>query len=112
MRFPRPWITVRRTMILVAVLAIALGAGMMRRRQLLLRERAAYHERIERKQSEVGRRLEDLARASTTPEGAAEVRADKAYEARIGSYHALLKQKYRHLSARPWLSIEPDPPEP
>ena len=108
----RPRFRLRTLLVAVAVAALVLGAGMMRLRQLFLRRTAAYHEQVERLQAAKVRAIEDLARAATTPEGAAQVRADAVFEARIGGYHARLKQKYRRLSDRPWLLVPPDPPPP
>jgi hypothetical protein len=112
MRWPRVRFTVRRLMVAVAIVALAFGVGTMRWRQLTLRAKADHHERIEREQGGKQRAIEDLARAANTPELAAQMRGDKAVHARIEGYHARLKEKYRQLSARPWLPVAPDPPEP
>ena len=110
MRPPR--FRLRTLLVAVAVVALALGAGMILQRQSILRRTAAYHERMERVQAAKVRGIENLARAATTPELAAETRADAMVEARIGAHHARLKQKYRRMSTRPWLPVAPDPPPP
>jgi hypothetical protein len=92
MRVPR--MTTRRWMIAAAVVAVMLApdiAAALFRRHLALRQRAAYHEEIEK-----------LAKA------AAQVRANAA----IRDRHARLKEKYWRAARYPWLPVEPDPPEP
>jgi hypothetical protein len=89
MRLPR--MTTRRWMIAVAILAVGLEAtAALFRRQHALRQRAAYHEKIEK-----------LAAAT-------QVRANAA----IRDRHARLKEKYWRAARYPWLPVGPDPPEP
>jgi hypothetical protein len=89
MRLPR--MTTRRWMIVVAILAVGL-ADVGRRRHLALRQRAAYHEKIERLVTDTAPKL---------PANAA-----------IRDRHARLKEKYWRAARYPWLPVEPDPPEP
>jgi hypothetical protein len=112
MHLPRPRVSLRWLMVAVAIVALVLGVGTMGWRYLALRTKADFHERMEREQAEKQRAIEDLALAANSPEVAARMRADKAVHAKIENYHSRLKAKYRELASRPWLPIEPDPPEP
>ena len=111
MRLPR--MTTRRWMIAVAVVAVMLAASALFRRHLSLRERDDYHARREGDLASRARGLGQLALdfADRIPETAAYWRAYAAREAEIGTWHARLKEKFRHAARYPWLAIEPDPPE-
>jgi hypothetical protein len=95
-------------MIAVAVLSVGL-ATVARHRGLVLRQRAAYHEKIELEAASVG----ELAPDAWWPE-AARVRARAAVRvnAAIRDRHARLKEKYLRAARYPWLPVEADPPEP
>jgi hypothetical protein len=106
MRLPR--MTTRRWMIAVAILAVGLATDALFRRHLALRQRrqrAAYHEKIEKL---VTATIGELDLAARSPKAAAQVRANAA----IRDRHARLKEKYRRAARYPWLPVEPDPPEP
>jgi hypothetical protein len=91
MRLPR--MTTRRWMIAVAILAVGLATTVaLFRRHLALRQRAAYHEEIERLVTDTAPQL---------PANAA-----------IRDRHARLKEKYWRAARYPWLPVRPDPPEP
>jgi hypothetical protein len=107
MRLPR--MTTRRWMIAVAIFAVGL-ATVAHFRGLVLRQRAAYHEKIEKL---VTASVGDLAPAAMWPK-AAQVRAKAAVRANaaIRDRHARLKEKYWRAAHHPWLPVEADPPEP
>ena len=104
MRLPR--MTTRRWMVAVAILAVGLEAtAALFRRLLALRQRAAYHEKIEKL---VTATIGELDLAARSPRAAAQVRANAA----IRDRHARLKEKYWRAARYPWLPVEADPPEP
>jgi hypothetical protein len=99
-----------RRMIAVALVALVPGAVLestvaLFRRHLALRQRAAYHEKIEKL---VTATVGELALAARWPKAAAQVRANAA----IRDRHARLKEKYWRAARYPWLPVQPDPPEP
>ncbi len=89
MRLPRT--TTRRWMVAVAIVAFALVTFVFLRRSAHFMRLAAFHN--------------DMARAirSSPGSGADPKRADRLEE---------LARKYERAAARPWLSVEPDPPRP
>jgi hypothetical protein len=91
MRLPR--MTTRWWMVAVVGVFLTAARSVYLQRQLAHRQRAAYHEKIERL-------------VTDTP--AAQVRANAA----IRDRHARLKEKYWRAARYPWLPVEPDPPEP
>ncbi len=112
---PLPRMTTRRWMVVVAVVALAISGG------LRLKQRRDYFLSLARSHEQK--------MPSSTAEG-------KAWKSRFGStsrisseeimllgrdfdrlmnradYHASLARKYRRAARFPWLSVEPDPPEP
>ena len=102
MRLPR--MTTRRWMIAMAIFAVGL-ATVAHFRGLALRQRAAYHEKIEKLATAT---VGELALAARWPKAAAQVRANAA----IRDRHARLKEKYWRAARYPWLPVGPDPPEP
>jgi hypothetical protein len=112
MPMPRARFTVRRMMALVAISAALLAVGALIQRSLKLGERAAYHERMASEEAEKARSLENLARAANDPQDAAEIRVVADGHARVSAWHARMGAKYHRLARRPWLAVEPDPPEP
>ena len=114
-------------MIAVAVAALALVAGPLRRRDALIL-RADYHAAQEQLYAVAAREqadLADLAEGKTTsplrsfldPSTVARSRA-VWYRAAVSvntnraAYHAALRSKYKRAAARPWEWIAPDPPPP
>ena len=99
----------RRRMIAVAVVALVPvvleSTVALYRRHLALRQRAAYHEEIEKLLTAT---VGELALAARWPKAAAQVRANAA----IRDRHVRLKEKYRRAARYPWLPVEPHPPEP
>ena len=104
----RSRMTTRRWMIAAAVVAVMLApdiAAILFRRHLALRQRAAYHEKIEKLATAT---VGEHALAARWPNAAAQVRANAA----IRDRHARLKEKYWRAARYPWLPVEADPPEP
>ena len=97
--------TTRWWMIAVAILAVGLATDALFRRHLALRQRAAYHEKIEKLATAT---VGELALAARWPKAAAQVRANAATRDR----HARLKEKYGRAARYSWLPVGPDPPEP
>jgi hypothetical protein len=108
MKLPKPRLTVRRMMIAVAIVGLLLGA--------LVAARAWMEDRR--------RRFDDLATwhfqqvsQYQTPYfgGGGPSELVREYEAKYGSkiaYHKRMNAKYVRAYRRPWLPVEPDPPEP
>jgi hypothetical protein len=122
MRLPRVRITVRRTMLLVSASALVFAATTYQQKALWCRERARSHSRrslvydIASKGQDailVGDPIDGVTGGyfMQTP-NAAETEADKATMHRIAQYHADLSSKYERAASRPWLPLDPDPPEP
>jgi hypothetical protein len=108
MRPPRPRFTIRRLMIAVVAIALILGLEATRRRWM--GASTTYHIRAEgywrkaRDASEKAWRLALTLRSDDAPE--------IAREQRLADHWGSLMKKYRRLADRPWLPVEPDPPEP
>jgi hypothetical protein len=127
MRLPRVRFTVRRLMIAVAVVAILCGVGLQIRQTIRFSRLAAryaddglFWRRQERNHRALG---EKMRTASVDPEqgsGAAEFwrpyiefQAERAEKIKVlADYLAMMKVKYQAAARRPWLPVEPDPPEP
>lgn len=122
MRLSRVRITVRRTMLLVIVSALVFAAVTYRQKALWCRERARSHSRqslaydIASKGQEailVGDPIDGVTGGYFMQTSkAADTEADRARMHRIVQYHADLASKYERVASRPWLLLDPDPPEP
>ena len=135
LRWPR--ITTRRLMALVALVALAFGAELTRRRGEAYAEKAALHAKQERHcrdlvdfQDDYVARLKRLAdweeaeRAKAdyqrnpewTPESLRKTATMYVEEAKYTREHVdfyeKLKAKYQHAAQYPWLPVQPDPPMP
>jgi hypothetical protein len=140
MRLPRARFTVRLLMIVVAIVAIALGGEMMRRRWVAYRDMAASCARFEAHLLAVAeeeqslaafhkrqaKELKDRAKADKEDTGrrqtlertaeretwfATETSAAAAYWRKRAAYYGRLENKHRRAAARPWQSVKSDPPE-
>jgi hypothetical protein len=91
MRLLRMQLTIRRMMIAVAVVGVAFSipAALRRRSEAFARISAAHFR---------------AADGLNPPRSHARVR--------LADWHILLGWKYRAAAARPWLTVEPDPPPP
>jgi hypothetical protein len=116
MRLPRSLrLTVRRLMMLVAVVGLAVGIEMGRRRACAYRERARFHleeASFYREHARLWDRRQNggcMEVSDTTPVGfdAAATRAR-----REGDDHERLAHDYERAACYPWLSVFPYPPEP
>jgi hypothetical protein len=137
MRWPR--MTTRRWLILIAIVAIACGAEMMRRRSVSCRAKAnryaleeaktrARGERSDRSAAECKKHLREIQAFAESGGGAfrvswkslidsatrsATIASDQAEHChRWAAYWGALKAKYERAARRPWLPMEPDPPRP
>jgi cytochrome c-type biogenesis protein CcmH/NrfG len=102
-----PRLSTRHLLMLVTVAAIALGLDAMRRRRAEFTSRMAYHS------TQYRGRVRQLAvdRAwgmSAGREAASPGPIDRA----LVRYHFKMAEKYARAARYPWLSVEPDPPEP
>jgi hypothetical protein len=111
MRWPRVRFTVRRMMVAVAVVAVGLGALILIARSHAYSVRAGNHGYREWRCWEAIRVYGADPRGVTLrgPEPV-EVFIDRSR--RLAGYYATLRRKYEQAAARPWLPVEPDPPEP
>jgi membrane protein required for beta-lactamase induction len=122
MRVRLPRVTVRWLMVIVAVVALALGAGQMTRRSRDYRDRAEYHRRREAEHAREARLA--TIRPGKTIENYLEARGGRDFSGRIRSersashlialseYHGKMKSKYSIAALFPWLPVEPDTPPP
>lgn len=110
---PRPRFTVWRIMVTVAVVALVLGTvAELRRRRQSFQQRA---QRFERKVSAaiLAEQSYRLGHRSNRPDSPFyyDNRTSLAYDRLVG-YYDFLRKKYTQAADRPWLFLEPDPPEP
>ena len=100
MTIPRPRLTVRRLMIVVALAGLALSGDLtLRRRAQFARERAAYHQNMF---------LEVLLPGPT--EEVSEAERDK--HLRMAKYHLACQSRWMRAATDPWFPFEADPPTP
>ena len=93
----RPRLTIRRLMYTVAALGVVMGLDGMRRRREEYSARVAYHAR------EYRERLRPPAGAGMPPAPIVMASA---------RYHFKLAEKYGQAARYPWITVDPDPPEP
>ena len=138
LRWPR--ITTRRLMILVAVVALAAGAEMTRRRGEVYGQRAAEYAKQEQTCQEIADRFYDavardmpevqkegaerakkpnyqrnlklLAPLVVVAQNKAMIVEEAKYHWEVAAYYEKLKKKYQHAARYPWLTVEADPPLP
>jgi hypothetical protein len=130
MRIPRIRFTLRWMMIAVAIAGLIIGAETLRRRGDSFRRRSAYHaaevatshrnaedlrhdEEVAREQRTFAYRVGD---ETTGPmdllDRIKQRQKDRsAMKGRI-AWHESMERKYARAASRPWLSVEPDTPEP
>ena len=107
-----PRFTVRWLMAIVAVVAILMGGWRLYQKRVVRLRQVAFHSNLERKFTKHLDRIERemvQARANGTfddqPWGDNRYRAMKIYFERM-------RRKWERAAARPWESVEPDPPQP
>jgi tetratricopeptide (TPR) repeat protein len=115
--------TVWRLMVVVAAVALVTGASrealrLTRRRATYLKS-AAEQARQEAAYGQLEQSSLELAETALVADGmwqvrevARQARKDAVMYQKTAGYHAALKQKYLAAAARPWRSVEPDPPPP
>jgi hypothetical protein len=113
MRLTHPRITVRRLMIVVAIVGITFGLAAeflrLRKLSLLYRERAAAHGRTARL-AEIGcRSAERLLRADINVEYYRKKLSDWRL---LVNWHERMIAKYERAACYPWHSVAPDLPKP
>jgi hypothetical protein len=113
MRLTHPRFTVRRMMVAVAVVALLIYGGMVRRHRLSL---AALCEVADRGVRHTGAsyRLEDgIETLRTVKTGApALTPAEVEGRSRRSAYWVALGRKYERAALIPWVPVSPGPPEP
>jgi hypothetical protein len=101
--------TTRRWMIAVAVAAVCVGVWMLIMRARSYAALAASHAEGEK---ECRRIVEASENMRFDPAVWKDWIAYARHSRRLFVYHAGLRRKYELASHRPWLPVEPDPPEP
>ena len=96
MRLGCPRLTVRGMMVAVAVVAVALSLIVLKRRSDGYRSLAGYHAARAMAESGTGPAESGFARIWTQQ----------------GEWHKRMREKYERAASRPWMPVEPDPPEP
>jgi hypothetical protein len=113
-RLPRPKLTIRSAMVIVAVAALALAAEATRRRLADLS--SAYRQR-----ALVHQNRADLAGLNAVVSDAEYRRGQppepkyaewSARFRRLAEFHEAMTRKYERAASRPWLPIDPDPAPP
>jgi hypothetical protein len=130
MRLPRMRFTVRRMMIVVAFVGVLLAAGLEARwlhrkyREYVTRASIdSYGERLYREWAawDIKREADLRSKVEKYWQGGlddwalhmADYHGQKAAKFTLwADYHARMKAKYEAAARRPWLDVEPDPPEP
>ena len=97
---PRPRFRLRSLLITVAIAAVLLAAGVWGQRSGAYQRRAAYH----RAQLQIWPELPYF--------HAEQYSEDLKAMLRRRGWHEAMADKYERAARSPWLSVEPDPPEP
>jgi hypothetical protein len=108
MRLPR--MTTRRWMVAVAVMAAGLWVIVLGARSHSYAIRAGHHGLMEAHNRWIIEEYEAGRLFHSGPADQLTVRADRCR--RLITYHATLRRNYELASSRPWMPVEPDPPEP
>ena len=119
---PLPRMTIRRTMIVMAVIVVVIGGyvgvRIVRQRANRFRQLAQFHaRRAAMFQESIGSK-ERAARDCEAYGGERMLQVARDYRAevklcvKLAQYHARLIPKYEDAAAHPWLSVAADPPEP
>ncbi len=114
MKFPRVRFTVRRMMVIVAVSAALMGAGVgyvrLSRKAAGLRARAGEHAAMEQTLRWMIATSGADAPVDISPGPG--IRSKRFTARAVADHVAALKAKYERAARFPWLHVEPDPPEP
>jgi hypothetical protein len=113
MKLPRMRFTARRMMIAVAVVALLIYGGMVRRHRLILATLCEVADRGVR-HTGASYRLEDgIETLRTVKTGApALTAAEVEGRHRRSAYWVALGRKYERAALIPWVPVSPEPPEP
>src|SRR4051794_13948490 len=106
MHLTRTRFRIRWLMAMVAVVAVLMFGIRLWRLRVAYQQQAALHGRLEVSARRIAKYSGALGRIGLEPPGAG------AGLDRRAEYRAKLRQKYEQAAARPWLSVEPDPPAP
>jgi hypothetical protein len=102
MRLPRFRFTMRRLMVVVLALSLTFGMAVMLLRRAEYRRQAISWEGIAR-----------LAKDDLDGHGpGVQLGVDPKESRLLFTYYDSLRQKYEYAASHPWLSVEPDPPNP
>jgi type II secretory pathway pseudopilin PulG len=127
MRLPRVRFTIRRIMIVVAIVALLMGGMRLLWLRSVYRKAALAHATFENLARTLQRMVEnegkderelEIAFGMKVESESEVVKAKRAADARVNQktaeYHAAQRQKYERAASRPWVPIAPDspPPEP
>src|SRR4051794_9969645 len=113
MKLTRPRLTVRRMMIAVALVALLIYGGMVRRHRLNLAAMCQIAD-LGVRHTGASYRLEDgIETLRTVKTGSpALTPAEVEGRSRRSAYWVALGRKYERAALIPWLPVPPDPPEP
>jgi hypothetical protein len=103
MRLPRVRLTVRGMMLAVAIVALVVWGERMRRASSAYWERAEFYRYLLTTPRNNPPPSEGESVASTT---------EIAQGRRLIRYCEIMQAKYERAARRPWLPVEPDPPDP
>jgi hypothetical protein len=122
MRLPRVRFTVRRLMVAMAIVGLLVGLMM---RHLHFRRMADYHDSRVVESFEIGRPPREPGSLESAPAsitvynhfGRLVGRAGKTRDGlkrlmSLSDWHEVMRRKFEYAARRPWLPVEPDPPEP
>ena len=111
MKIPRPRFTVRHLMVAVAIIALLSGVIALLIQSERYRQRAVYHSKMETD----AEHLMNFYRGDLVMkrgEDREDFPAKLARFTKKNIYHSEMKRKWEGAARRPWISVEPDPPQP
>jgi hypothetical protein len=116
MRWLRVRVTLRRILVVLAIVEATAGVVLLRSRAEAFHERALYHaseEGLFRNHARLWDQAVTEGCTEIPPDGTpAEYAWGAARCRRRADYEAALSAKYQHAAARPWLPVAADPPVP
>jgi CO/xanthine dehydrogenase FAD-binding subunit len=115
MRFTRPRFTVRRLMVVVAVVAVIVGVERLYERRIAFLLLASEHARLEDRAQKLSGSMSDTAtlnEAKGNDDAAEGWRRRASFQDVEAISRGLMRRKYERAARNPWLPLEPDPPKP
>ena len=113
MRLPR--MTTRRWMVVVAVIGLLVGGGvrLKRRRDYFLSLARSHAQKMPSSTAE-GKALRSRFGSTSRMSGEEILLLSRDFDRlrNRADHHAALRRKYERAARYPWMSVEPDPPEP